>query len=207
MFLFVQLFSGGTLVPKANEPDIYTLTLNGAVDQTVYFSDRPERIVGTAPMGRFLNALGFTPDNPPNAALLAQTDSGEEIVVVELFNPVFTQGFGDNETSSLMYDVRILDAYEEEGLAHLAQRRQGEDVPSAFGTASLFIDDCRDSTIVCYHHEIARGQFGPVGFCWSFGDICCKPCGNSDIDYWQSQCNANFPACENDCVVRYWYCV
>ena len=53
--------------------------------QTLYFSDRPDRIVGTSPTSQFLQALGFTPDDPPNAALVLENASGEtDIAVVEL---------------------------------------------------------------------------------------------------------------------------
>src|SRR5688572_22930191 len=48
-FLFAQTFTGGTWQP-ADEAGTYTLTLEGTAAQTVYFSDRPERIVGLAPM-------------------------------------------------------------------------------------------------------------------------------------------------------------
>ncbi|MBA2470121.1 MAG: hypothetical protein H0V37_12010, partial [Chloroflexia bacterium] len=95
-FLFVQTFSSGTLQPHANDAEMYTLTLTGAAAQTVYFSDRPERIIGTVPTPQFLEGLGFTPTNPPNAALVAQTDAGEDIVVVELLNPLYTEGSGSN---------------------------------------------------------------------------------------------------------------
>ena len=39
---------------------------------TIYFSDRPERIFGDLPTQEFLDTLGFTPDFPPNAALITQ---------------------------------------------------------------------------------------------------------------------------------------
>ncbi len=67
-YLFVQTFGSGTLTPHATETDLYTLTLTGGAAETVYFSDRPERITGTVPTTQFLDELGFTPDNPPNAA-------------------------------------------------------------------------------------------------------------------------------------------
>lgn len=206
-FLFVQVFDGGSLAPKLDEPGVYTLTLTGATDQTVYFSDRPERIVGIAPMARFLDALGFTPDNPPNAALVAQTDAGEDIVVVELFNPVYRQGFGEGGGATLVYDVRILADYQEGGLAHLAARQVDDQFAETFGAASLFIDDCKDSTVICQRDGITQGQFGPMGFCWHFGDICCKPCGNSDIGHWEAQCNATFASCEGRCGANYWNCI
>jgi hypothetical protein len=72
-YLFVQLFAQGSWQPKADEAGIYVLTLSGTSGQTLYFSDRPQRIVGTVPSDRFLEALGFTPADPPNAALVMTT--------------------------------------------------------------------------------------------------------------------------------------
>src|SRR5690606_7035606 len=65
-FLFVQPFDAGTWTPKDGEDDVYTLTRTGAAAHTVYFSDRPERIVGLAENQQFLDGLGFSPNNPPN---------------------------------------------------------------------------------------------------------------------------------------------
>ena len=45
-FLFVQSFQSGTLVPKEGSSDTFALTLEHGLGHTVYFSDRPERIVG-----------------------------------------------------------------------------------------------------------------------------------------------------------------
>ena len=41
----------------------------GVAPQTIAFSDRPERIVVQAPMQQFLDGLGFSVENPPNAAI------------------------------------------------------------------------------------------------------------------------------------------
>jgi hypothetical protein len=85
-FLFVQSFQSGTITPKDSEDDRYTLTLEAGLGQTIYFSDRPERIVGATPTPQFLAGLGFPDDNPPNAALVVETGPGEtDIAVVELF--------------------------------------------------------------------------------------------------------------------------
>lgn len=81
--MFVRSFVGGALAPKAGEEGVYELTLRRGLGSTISFSDRPERVVGTVPTGTFLGGLGFTPGNPPNAALVADTGGGnEEILVV-----------------------------------------------------------------------------------------------------------------------------
>ncbi len=202
-FLFVQTFSAGTLQPHDTDAELYTLTLTGAAAQTVYFSDRPERIVGTVPTPQFLEGLGFTPANPPNAALVTQTDAGEDIVVVELLNPLYTEGSGSNGAVTLTYDVRILADYEGDGLAHLAERQDDALLPESFGAASLFIDECSDENIECFQSGFAGSKIGTidsVSFCWHFGDACCKPC--SGTDYWNDQCNQQFPDCGNDCTAQ-----
>lgn len=92
--------------PKAGENGVYTLTLTDTPDQTVYFSDRPARVVGVAPLQQFLDGLGFSPQNQPNAALVAQTAIGEDVLVIELLNPR-----NDEAAHTLTYDARVLENY------------------------------------------------------------------------------------------------
>ena len=136
-FLFVQTFRDGTFAPKAGEDGVYTLTLNGEAGHTVYFSDRPERLVGTVPTQAFLDGLGFPADNPPNAALVAQTEAGEDVLVVELLNPVYDEAAG-----TLTYDVRVLADFAPTGLTALAARQADAELAERFDAASLFIDSC-----------------------------------------------------------------
>ncbi len=90
-FLFVQTATAGSFTPNpdAGTPTAvgtpaaggggdYLLTLEGHHGGTVYFSDRPERIFGNAPTQAFLVGLGFSPANPPKAALVTQTDDGSD---------------------------------------------------------------------------------------------------------------------------------
>ncbi len=135
--LFVQSFGAGTLAPKSGESGVYTLTLEGATGQTIYFSDRPARRVGLVPTEALLEQLGFTPADPPNAALVAQTAAGEEVVVVELFDPSYDEAAG-----TLTYGARILADYAGGALADFARREEGAEPAPAFETAHLFIDGC-----------------------------------------------------------------
>ncbi len=135
--LFVQSFRAGTLAPKPGEAGVYALTLEGATTQTVYFSDRPARRVGLVPTEALLEQLGFTPADPPNAALVAQTAAGEEVVVVELFEPRYDEAAG-----TLTYEARLLADYDGDGLADFAPRQDGGPTAPAFETAHLFIDGC-----------------------------------------------------------------
>jgi hypothetical protein len=135
--LFVQAFRAGTLMPDPDASGVYTLSLEGSSAQTVYFSDRPARRVGLVPTNVLLDQLGFTPADPPNAALVAQTAEGEDILVVELMNPRFDEAAG-----TLAYDVRLLADYAGTGLADLAARQDDDQFASSFTTAHLFIDGC-----------------------------------------------------------------
>lgn len=196
-FLFVQTFSAGTLTPHATDPNFYTLTLSGHAAETVFFSDRPERIVGSLPTTEFLDTLGFSPDNPPNAALVA----GEHVVVLELINPVYEETFGPDGTVTLTYDVAILEDYAEEGLAHLARQTTGT-VPESFDSASLFIDDCPNVTLSCSSAGEVFASY-PISQCVNrFGH--CQPCnrgygvgGSAPL---AAECNAVYPnQCGGQC--------
>jgi hypothetical protein len=149
----VQSFRAGTLAPKPGEAEVYTLTLEGATGQTIYFSDRPARRVGLVPTEALLEQLGFTPADPPNAALVAQTPEGEEVVVVELFDPRY-----DETAETLVYDARLLADYAGGGLVDFAPREVGATPAPSFEAAHLFIDGC------------GRGQ------CWDGAVAMCVSC-------------------------------
>ena len=57
-FMFVQTFGAGSLAPKQGEDGTLTLTADHLAGQTVYFSDRPERVVGMVATERFLRRQG-----------------------------------------------------------------------------------------------------------------------------------------------------
>lgn len=134
--MFIQTAKSGTWAPKAGQAGVYTLTLTGAPAQTINFSDRPQRIVGVQSTADFLDVLGFSPKNPPNAALVAQTSIGEDVLVIELFNPVYT----NDAEGTLTYDARVLENYAGTGLAFLAQQQNDDKMEATFTDASLFID-------------------------------------------------------------------
>ncbi len=193
-FLFVQPFDAGTWAPKPGADGTFTLTLTGAAAHAVYFSDRPERIVGLTPTQRFLDALGFTPDNPPNAALVAPSADGsdtQEILVIELLNPVY-----DAAAGTLVYEARVLADYSEPGLAHLARQQTDYDLPESFGAGSLFIDDCPDIQLNCYDVNNPSTIVGTTmaGTCYQWWPPGCLLCQNTCIT-----CNAALPACGGQC--------
>src|SRR5688500_6243795 len=88
--LFVQSFQSGTIAPTEGTEGRYTVTLEHGLGQTIYFSDRPDRIVGATPTPQFLGVLGFPADNPPNAALDVENAASEtDIAVVEHITPLY----------------------------------------------------------------------------------------------------------------------
>jgi hypothetical protein len=200
-FLFVQTFASGRWTPKQGEDGVYLLTLTGHADQTIYFADRPERITGVVPTERFLDVLGFTPADPPNAAVVAQTAEGEDVLVVELFNPVYQEKSAPDGSSTLTYEARVLADYEGSGLESFARQGADASLAATFGEASLFIDDCPDAMINCISNDTYQsvGHIGPVGECYQWSSICCQPCGDGSQSHWSDLCNQQFPDCNGNC--------
>jgi hypothetical protein len=201
--LFVQSFQAGTIAPKDGAPDCFTLTLAQGHGQTIYFSDRPDRIVGASPTPQFLEGLGFPDDNPPNAALVVETAPGEtDIAVVELFNPLY-----DPETQGVTYDIAVLANWQAElemGF-HEAPTDLAALAPS-FGAAHLFIDDCANRGIPCFNGNRRVGEFQSQDFCFWWRYLSCNPCepdwaeDRADLNaYWKRKCNDTFPACNGAC--------
>lgn len=210
--LFVQTYQSGSIAPIAGSLGRYTLTLEEGSGQTVYFSDRPDRIVGSESTPIVLEALGFLPDNPPNAALVIETAPGEsDVAVVELFSPsydpmnrtvTYEAGVLANWTSDL--DVGFTEAPTDLALL----------VPT-FGNAQLFIDDCADMPMECVDRSNVDGPAIATidnkehdGFCYSFAYGACLPCQpwyRQRVDaftYWTNQCNSRFSDCHGTCVPR-----
>jgi hypothetical protein len=202
--LFVQSFRAGSVAAKAGAAGRYALTLEQGLGETVYFSDRPDLVVGSTPTPRFLAGLGFPEDNPPNAALIAETGPGETgIAVLRLYRPAY-----DLPTRTATYEVAALQTWtrSQEQAFSETQAALPELLPK-FGAAHLFIDDCPGGDIVCAAGSIPYGHienatFG--GYCYSSYSNQCLPCDpwnlhlDDAIAYWSDVCNATFP-CGGEC--------
>ncbi len=133
--LFVQSFGSGAIAPNAEASGTFTLTLEGGVGQTIYFSDRPNRVVGAVATSEFVTyLLESTADDPANAALVADGTDGEMILVVEL-----TSASLDAATGTLTYDALLLG---EEDVDMVFEQAVAA-APAAempLGTCHLFID-------------------------------------------------------------------
>jgi hypothetical protein len=103
-YMFVQSAHSGSFVPVEGEMN-YTLTLEGVSPQTIAFSDRPERVVAQVSMQKFLDGLGFSPENPPNAAIeILEGNESQDVIVAKLFDPVY-----DAANHTLQYNVSVLE--------------------------------------------------------------------------------------------------
>lgn len=170
-YLFVQNATSGSFRPNPAMPGLYTLVLEGVGARTIYFSDRPARDAGAVPMEGFLQGLGFSAENPPNAALvMADQDGDETTVVIELFSPRY-----EAQARRLTYDARILTRSDRAGLAVFMERHRDGRLPQLFGHASVFIDDCPDGGVFC--NRIWMDRY--VGCCWSSRFLGCTPCSGS----------------------------
>jgi hypothetical protein len=158
-----------------SEDGVYQLVLQGATAQTISFSDRPHRIVGSISTAGFLASLGFSGENPPNAA-----------IVVELLNPSW-----DAASQTLACDVIVLGESTQDGFGDLARQAEPE-LPEGFGHACLFVDDCPDGTDGCFTWCQRLGSI-TFGKCWHWSNGRCSPCRTC-----VAACRATYAEAGND---------
>lgn len=199
--LFVQTAAGGTFLPNASSsPEAgkhgtHLLTLSGHSGQTIHFSDRPQRSFGQVETETFLESMGFTPANSPNAALVVSTPAGEEdILILELLNPTY-----ERDGNLLIYEANILGEYSGEDLAPAADRQQDQKLASEFAHASLFIDDCPgDVTLMCLDADMHYWGELAVARDFCLIDDRCQPC-DGGFEKTDRDCMTQFPDCTNNC--------
>jgi hypothetical protein len=88
-------------------PTSGVMTLSDVPSQTMFFTDRPNRVVGNVPTSAFVTRWttdkgpnGFA-TNPPNAAVTVFQSDGPKTAIVELRNPRL-------DGNKLSYDVKVL---------------------------------------------------------------------------------------------------
>jgi hypothetical protein len=193
--MFVQSFQSGSFAPKEGSSEIYTLTLNQGLGQTIYFSDRPDRVFGAAPTPTFLKNFPFGEKNPPNAALVLEAGPGDtDVVVVELSAPQYDEG-----THTATYEATVLSDYEKLGATFQETPKGAGQVHPQFGAAHLFIDDCPDLTTCEGIRVDSPIPGGSVGQCWHWDCFCCLPCNGSQPSDYDALCNRTYPLCSNQC--------
>lgn len=119
-FMFVQ-----TADDKKVDAEAMTLRLVNVNQQTLYFSDRPQRIAGHLKMNEYLEewTMEAGKDNlasdPPNATLSVYEPGNADntVVVVELNNPLV-------EGADIIYNYKIIEGT----------------MPASGGASALFID-------------------------------------------------------------------
>jgi hypothetical protein len=203
--LFVQSFQSGGVAAKDGAAGRYALTLEQGLGETVYFSDRPDLVVGSTPTPRFLAGLGFPEDNPPNAALIAETAPGETgIAVLRLYRPSY-----DQPTHTATYEVAAVQTWtRSQEQAFTETKAALPELLPQFGAAHLFIDDCPQGPIPCFAGgnwvgSIENAEHG--GYCYSGSEATCLPCDpwfesiGDAVPYWTDQCNARFADCNGQC--------
>ena len=124
--LFVQAASTGTLTLSDQG---YTLTFQHGAGQTVYFSDRPDRITGLLSTADLVSQWPFADESPPNAALAISTatDMSAQVLIGVLSNPTWDAG-----SATLSYEFLLL--------ADDIPAGSPISVPNSFDSATLFID-------------------------------------------------------------------
>lgn len=128
--LYLQSFQSGTLSPTDGSTGGYSLTLDHSLGETVYFSDRPNRVVGTMPTADFITAFEAAADDPPNAALVA----GEMTVILELMSTTYDEAAG-----TLTYEAVMLDEGET-GMTYTSPLSEAPTGDVILETSHLFID-------------------------------------------------------------------
>jgi hypothetical protein len=125
-----------------------TLTLTGASERPVWFSNRPQRSAGTYSIAEFRDAF-FGQQDPPNAALdVAGADPARNVVILELSEPEYT-----SSGRRLRFDVQVIDPTRQLGpssqLRWQAARADAR-VARKFGPSALFVDSAAgDDTTPC----------------------------------------------------------
>ena len=125
-FLNMQTAQSGSL--SQINATAYTLELNNVANETIQFSDRPNRIVETVSTANFIGnwttgTNSFSADAPNDALIVEDIESGDlNTAVIESFAPVY-----DIATKSLTYTIT-------------AENATSINLPVEFGHSILVID-------------------------------------------------------------------
>ena len=122
-FFTIQHAQSGS-ISEINET-IYSLELNDVSDKTILFTDRPDRIVKSISTSNFIANWSTGEDSfavdTPNAVLVVDKQEGknQEIVMVELFNPIYDQDKKTIKYDITQYNATIIKLSNEFGLSTL----------------------------------------------------------------------------------------
>jgi hypothetical protein len=135
-WLFIQLAESGSLEPIAGEEDTYLLQLKGISDETIAFTDQPERSAQRITIKEYLatwhkDPAGFD-KNPPNAALEG-IDKRGSIIIFTLNNPRY-----DEKLQTLSYKAKYIAIRSKNDLL---EKQKKVELPKIINSPTLFIDD------------------------------------------------------------------
>lgn len=138
-FLSIQSAQSGSV--SQNNATVYTLELNDVSDKTIFYSDRPNRIVTYVSTSDFVGNWTTGPNSfaidSPNAALVVDigtnATSEQDTAIVELFNPVYNEA-----NATLKYDV-------------IPDNATAIDLPDDFLQTTMIIDGAIGPGAVIYH--------------------------------------------------------
>ncbi len=209
VMMFVQNAQSGTLTEVAEDKGTYKLLLEGVAEETIAFSDRPNRIVIAVSTEKFLASPVFRSVDTPNAALeIFGANESEDVMVLQMQDPVY-----DKDKATLTYLVRPLETPSH--ARAVFNKRHDRSLPTSFGPAALFIDNlqasCRDGRFDCeatsFGHPIC-GYLDNVSCCWQWSSFNCEPCRSWDTlvnqckSQWGGKCpNPNARGGANGCGV------
>jgi hypothetical protein len=133
-YLFSQDAKGGTFKPVPGHAGSYVLSLTGVNPAALYFSDRPNRIVGAVSVGRMLKGLFHKKGAPaPNAAVSTVTANGSTVLMgLELRKAKY-----DWKKHTLVYQARKLSQGKTQDRV---KGRTDTVLPATLGHTSLFVD-------------------------------------------------------------------
>jgi hypothetical protein len=147
-FLFIQGAQSGS-VSEVNATTS-TLELNDVSDKTIFFADRPDRIVGAENTTDFIGNWSSGPNSfavdPPNAVLIVD-DKRQDYAIIELFNPQYGP-----EANTLKYDITAENA--------TTTTSSSINLPGEFGQSTLVIDDDGGGTSLNHHDDGGGGGGG-----------------------------------------------
>lgn len=133
--LVVQGFDSGRLTPQDGSADLATLTFEQPMRDALYFSERPNRVVGRYATDELLDILRAAETDPVNAALVADLEGGGEVqVVVELLTGEI------DAAGAVSFAVRLLGEADQAGLALEEASLSELTEPIELGRGHLFID-------------------------------------------------------------------
>jgi hypothetical protein len=152
-FLSIQTAHSGSI--SQINATTYTLSLSNVSNDTILFSDRPERIVESVSTSDFVGNWStgpnsFAADAPNDALIVKDMQSGQlDTGIIESFDPVY-----DATTNALTYTIMV-------------ENGTSIDLPEEFGQSVLVIDVTSDSK---------TGSSLPTALCAGCGGRQCPPC-------------------------------